>query len=88
MDDIVTRKIPVRYAQFLYSLILSGMVSFLVSGIATVLTVGLNMQFVHDWLSSWPFAWLVAFPSLFLLAPLVRRIVDGLVDKRERGESA
>ncbi len=39
--------------KLLFLLILSGMMSFIVSGISTFKAVGLNHHFVSLWLSAW-----------------------------------
>jgi hypothetical protein len=77
--DIVTRKLPPRFAPVLFALILSGIMSLLVSGIATARAVGVTDLFLYKWITAWLFAWAVAFPGVFVLAPLVRRVVERLV---------
>lgn len=79
-DDIVTRKLPPRFAPVLFALILSAIMSLLVSGIATVRAVGISDPFLNTWVTSWLVAWAVAFPGLFVLAPMVRRLVERLVE--------
>lgn len=76
----MTRKFPARWGQFLFSLILSGMMSFIVSGVATLRAVGLDPLVLFKWLTAWPLAWVTAFPALFLLAPFVRKLVARLVE--------
>lgn len=71
--------IPARYAQPLFALILSGLMSFIVSGIATLRAMGWSDAFPSLWLGSWLSAWLVAFPAALVIAPLTRRIVARLV---------
>lgn len=79
-NDTVTRKLPPRFAPALFALVLSGVMSLLVSGIATVRAVGLADPFLNTWVTSWLFAWAVAFPCVFVLAPMVRRLVERLVE--------
>lgn len=71
--------IPKKYAPMLFSLILSGMMSFLVSGIATFRAAGLVDGFFGLWSSAWVAAWLVAFPAVMLVAPFTQRVVRSLV---------
>ncbi|MEX2517812.1 MAG: DUF2798 domain-containing protein [Paracoccaceae bacterium] len=68
-----------RYAPFLFGLLVSGMMSFLVSCIATLRAVGPVENFAELWLSAWLPAWSVAFPAILLVGPLVRRFVHGMV---------
>lgn len=68
-----------RYAPYLFGLLLSGLMSLVVSGIATVRAIGMVDAFPGLWMSAWLSSWLVAFPTVLVVAPLVRRIVARLV---------
>lgn len=67
--------IPPKYAPLLFALILSGLMSLLVSAIATLRASGLVPQFTEIWLGAWLTAWLFAFPTVLLVAPLTQRLV-------------
>jgi hypothetical protein len=71
--------IPRKYAPFLFGFFLSGLMSLVVSGIATVKTVGWEPSVLAVWTSSWLTAWLFAFPVVLIAAPLTRRVVEGLL---------
>ena len=73
--------IPVRFATVAFGLILSGLMSFLVSGIATLRAIGVPPGFVAEWLGAWLASWMVAFPAVLIVAPLTRRLVNRLVAK-------
>lgn len=70
---------PKRFAPMLFSLILSGAMSLLVSGIATFRAVGIGDGFLGLWISGWLTAWLIAFPAVMLVAPISQKIVKSLV---------
>ncbi|AYM96852.1 DUF2798 domain-containing protein [Acidovorax sp. 1608163] len=70
--------IPARYGPVLFSLILSGTMSLLVSGIATYRTLPLHSGFAGLWMNAWLSGWLFAFPAVMLAAPLARRVVAWL----------
>jgi hypothetical protein len=70
--------IPRKFAPVLFGLILSGLMSFIVSGIATFRAAGLAPNFMGLWLSGWLAAWLVAFPVVLFVAPLTRKAVERL----------
>lgn len=70
---------PKRFAPALFGLILSGLMSLLVSGIATYRAAGLAPDFLAMWTTGWFTAWLVAFPVVLVVAPLTRRAVGALV---------
>lgn len=70
---------PKRFAPALFGFILSGLMSLLVSGIATYRAAGLSPDFLGLWSTGWMAAWLVAFPVVLVVAPLTRRGVAALV---------
>jgi hypothetical protein len=70
---------PKKFAPALFGLILSGLMSLLVSGIATYRAAGVAPDFVGIWATGWVTAWLVAFPVVLVVAPLTRRVVGALV---------
>jgi hypothetical protein len=69
-------RLPARFAPVLFGFLLSGMMSFLVSGISTLKALGAAPGFVVAWLGAWGFAWPVAFVAVLVVAPFVRRIVS------------
>lgn len=73
------RKLPARSAAWVMPLLLSLLMTFIVSLISTVRVVGLSMDVPRLWMSSWALSWLVAFPTLLLVLPLVRRATAAIV---------
>ena len=73
--------IPRKYGPQLFSLILSGLMSLLVSGISTFRAIGLVSNFSNLWSSAWLTAWLFAFPTVLLVTPLARKAVQFLTSK-------
>lgn len=57
-------------SKILFPLILSGMMSWLISGISTFKALGFNDHFFSLWMSAWLVSWALAFPSVVLCAPL------------------
>ena len=70
--------IPARFVPVLFGLILSGLMSFLVSGISTFRAVGLTEGVLMVWLLAWLSSWAVAFPTVLVVAPVTRRLVAWL----------
>ena len=66
---------PARFAPALFGFVLSGMMSLIVSGVATVRSSGLTDGLLSLWLSAWLLSWLIAFPVVLVVAPLARRFV-------------
>ncbi|MBT9511499.1 MAG: DUF2798 domain-containing protein [Acidovorax sp.] len=73
--------IPARYGPVLFSLILSGVMSLLVSGISTLRAVQVDQDFPGLWAGAWLTGWLFAFPAVMLAAPLARKVVARLTTK-------
>lgn len=71
--------LPPRFAPMLFGLILSGLMSLLITGIATWRSQGFGDASLGAWGSAWLTAWPVAFPCVLLLAPITRRLVGWLV---------
>lgn len=76
---------PSRFAPVLFGLILSGLMSFAVSGIATLRNAGLIDDFFSHWMNAWLPSWLFAFPVVLLVAPITRRLVGMLVSAPKEG---
>ncbi|QUJ78082.1 DUF2798 domain-containing protein [Sulfitobacter albidus] len=77
--------IPARFAPVLFGLILSGLMSCIVSGIATFRAMGLVEGVGAAWLGAWLFSWVVAFPTVLFVAPMTRRLVARLVAQGPKG---
>ena len=71
--------LPKRLEPYAFGLLLSGMMSFLVSGLSTALAAGVHANFPQLWLSAWLPSWAIAFPSVLVVAPFVRRILSRIV---------
>ena len=66
---------PTRFAPILFSLCLSVIISCVVSGVATLNAAGLSDAFFGLWGAAWHKSWIVAFPTILVVAPLTRRFV-------------
>ncbi|MEL6521897.1 MAG: DUF2798 domain-containing protein [Pseudomonadota bacterium] len=65
--------IPKRFQPVVFAILLSGMMSFVVSGIATVRSIGFVPDVLLIWMNNWSMSWAVAAPTAYFLAPFVRR---------------
>ncbi|HWA18385.1 MAG TPA: DUF2798 domain-containing protein [Devosia sp.] len=70
---------PARFAPVLFGFVLSALMSFVVSGIATFRNFGLVEDFFDLWIGAWVPSWLIAFPVVLVVAPIARRFVGLLV---------
>lgn len=60
-------------------LVLSIIMTFVVSMISTLRSLGPTPAFLATWPTAWALSWVVAFPTLLIVLPLVRRIVAWIV---------
>jgi hypothetical protein len=74
--------IPPRFAPIAFGFILSGLMSFIVSGIAIIRTTGWESGLFGVWIGAWLTSWLVAFPTVLFVAPFAQRIVAKLVKNK------
>jgi len=70
--------IPARFAPILFGALLSAIMVALVSGFVIATTQGVHAGFITHWLRSCATTWPVAFPTVTLVAPWVRRVVGRL----------
>ncbi|MEZ5849737.1 MAG: DUF2798 domain-containing protein [Hyphomicrobiaceae bacterium] len=72
-------RLPSRTAPVVFGGLLSGLMSLLVSGVATFRALGPVDHFVASWISGWLSSWPIAFAAVLVVAPFVRRIVSIIV---------
>ena len=72
------KKLPAPFGLPLFALLLSGLMSFIVSGVALMRNLG-DLPEATLWINAWLASWLVAFPAVIVIAPLVRKIVGRMV---------
>ena len=70
--------IPNRFAPLLFGAMLSAIMVAVVSAFVLALTQGIGQGFLWQWLRSCVTTWPVAFPTVTVVAPWVRRIVGRL----------
>jgi hypothetical protein len=68
-------KLPKHFAPILTGFLLSGLMTLIISGIATLRNVGLTDDFVGRWLGAYLNGWVISFPTVLVVAPLVRSLV-------------
>jgi hypothetical protein len=72
-------KLPAKYNTVAFPLVLSIMMSCIISGVSTLRALGWNEGVFAKWMGAWGVSWLIAFPIVFLILPLVRKIVSTFV---------
>jgi hypothetical protein len=72
-------KLHPRYASVVMPLLLSVFMTCIVSMISTFRSLGAVPHVLRVWLGAWGISWLIAFPTLLLILPAVRRLTATLV---------
>jgi pheromone shutdown protein TraB len=72
------RFVPQRFAPFAFGMIISGLMSLLVTCVATAKNVGIGAGFAGAWMAAWAFAWPIACAAILVLGPLTRRLVAAI----------
>ena len=73
-------KFHLKHLNWLMPLILSGIMSGAISCFNMLLNKGWSDQFISLWLHAWSMSWLMAFPLILVVLPLVRRTLMKFVD--------
>jgi Protein of unknown function (DUF2798) len=77
-------RVAKRFAPMLFPLLLSGFMTLLITGISMTRVLGIDVlvndpgNFLQIWMKAYVSSWLVAYPILLLVIPVVRRVVDWL----------
>jgi hypothetical protein len=72
-------KLPARFGSLVMSLLLSVFMTCIVSMISTYRGIGADPHFFRIWLGAWAISWVIAFPTLLVALPIVRRATLALV---------
>ncbi len=73
--------IPAKYTHYVFSFFMALLMSCSMSFVITVFNVGLVDNLLFIWLKAWGFAFMVAFPTINVVAPIVRKLVTLVVAK-------
>jgi len=71
-------KFPTRYGNLLFGALLSAIMVMVVSGAVVLANAGPGHDFLAQWFKGFGTAWPIAFPTVLIVAPLVRKIVARL----------
>jgi len=69
-------RIPARFAPILFSALLSVIMVGIVSAFVLATSQGIDSGFPAQWLKSCATTWPIAFPTVAIVAPWVRRAVS------------
>jgi Protein of unknown function (DUF2798) len=69
---VINRKHQKIVFAFFMALFMSGIMSLVI----TIFNIGLVSNIVVVWLKAWGFAFIVAFPTITVVAPIVNKLVS------------
>ena len=67
-----------RFSPLVFAALLTGVMTLVISGIATAINVGLPPDFPMRWLRAWLPNWAIACPVLLVVRPWVQRLTERL----------
>lgn len=70
-------------AKFVFPIVITAIIVFIVSAVVTFFNIGLRADFVHRWLSAFLVGWPVAALTAFVALPLARMVtlrIVGLIE--------
>lgn len=67
--------IPSKYHRVVFSFFMALLMSCIMSLVISVFNVGLVSNIVMIWLKAWSFAFIVAFPAILVVSPVVHKLV-------------
>ncbi len=81
MPDAV-RKLPFSYHRFALPLVTTFFMTCLVSGVATYRALNPGQPMLATWMESWMVSWVIACPTMYVVMPRVRRLLDQFIEDR------
>lgn len=74
------KKLPPKAMHIVMPFLLSVLMSCIISFVSTAKAIGFSPELLTAWLKAWGISWLVAFPTVMVVLPLVRKIAGVLVE--------
>ena len=72
-------KLPPRYALVVMPLLMSGLMSGIICMVNLVRAMGWSVQALQAWPGTWMVAWAVAFPTVLVVIPIVKKLTAYVV---------
>jgi hypothetical protein len=73
--------VSIKYLHQVQALLLSGIMSFIMSGAITFINLGLVDNFTAIWLRAWIIAYAIAFPTILIVFPFARKLAIKIASK-------
>ena len=69
-----------KYQHFVHAFFIALLMSCFMSLVISFFNVGFVNNFLTIWLKSWGFAFIVGFPAIILVSPVVRKLVHLVIN--------
>lgn len=71
--------IPAKFQRLVFAFFMSLLMSCLMSGVITFINLGIVDNFIFIWFEAYWKAFIVAFPIIYIVAPLVHKLTAKLI---------
>jgi hypothetical protein len=68
-----------KYKHFVHAFFIALLMSCFMSLVISIFNVGLVNNILFVWLKAWGFAFIVGFPTIILVSPVVRKLVNAVI---------
>lgn len=68
-----------KYQKIVFSFFMSFLMSGIISMVISIANMGFVSNIINIWLSSWAFAFSIAFPAIIIVSPFVHKLVSLVV---------
>lgn len=70
-----------KHQHIVFAFFMALLMSCLMSFVITIFNLGFTDNLLTMWLQAWSFAFVVAFPAVITVAPLVKKLTAAVVKK-------
>ena len=74
-----------KHHKIVFAFFMALLMSCIMSFVITVFNVGFVSNLGHIWLKAWAFAFIVAFPTITVVAPIVHKLVSLVLKEETNG---
>ena len=72
-----------KYKGLVFSFFMSLLMSCIMSLVVCYLNIGLVESFIWTWFKSWGISFMIAYPTIFVISPLVNWLVGSVIEAEE-----
>ncbi len=70
------KMIDYKYKKITHSFLMSLFMSCIISFIICIFNFGLGNNIIFTWLNAWLLSFVVSFPTIFMISPIIYRLVN------------